>query len=239
MSTTYLLASLIFLFAGTVQGLTGFGAGLLAIPLLCLIMDVKLAVSVCIISTLLISTTLAWELRRFLDRRKILPLLLGSLPGIYTGTLLLKTIDPNLIKTLLGLLLIGVSCFNLVFTPKAINPARAWGYIAGFFSGAINATVAAGGPPAIIYTTLHDWKKEEIKATLTGFFMINGYLTAGVHAFSGLIGAQTLGYFAVTLPFVLAGTMIGSRIGGRINRRRYLQLVYGLLMGLGILMIVG
>jgi uncharacterized membrane protein YfcA len=236
---TYLLAGLIFLFAGTVQGLTGFGAGLLAIPLLCLIMDVKLAVSVCIVSTLAISTTMAYDLRRFLDRRKILPLLLGSLPGSVVGTLLLKTVDPTLIKTLLGLLLVGISCFNLVFTPRPLNPRVGWGYFAGFLSGAINATVAAGGPPAIIYTTLHDWKKEEIKATLTGFFMLNGYFTAGVHAFSGMIGTQALGYFAITLPFVLAGTLLGSRITGRINRRRYLQIVYGLLMALGVLMMVG
>ncbi len=114
-----------------------------------------------------------------------------------------------------------------------------WGYLAGFLSGVINAAVAAGGPPAIIYTTLHDWKKEEMKATLTGFFLLNGYITAGVHAANGMIGMTTLSYFAVTLPFVLAGTALGSRVTGRINRRRYLQIVYGLLMALGVLMLVG
>jgi len=237
--TTFLLAGLIFLIAGVVQGLTGFGAGLLAIPLLCLIMDVKLAVSVCIVSTLAISTTMAYDLRRYLDYRKILPLLLGSLPGSVVGTLLLKGVDPLLIKTLLGLLLIGVSGFNLAFKPRPVNPKVGWGYAAGFLSGAINATVAAGGPPAIIYTTLHDWKKEEIKATLTGFFMLNGYFTASVHAGNGMIGKDALGYFAVTLPFVLAGTALGSRITGRINRRLYLQIVYGLLTALGVLMLVG
>ena len=237
--TIFLFAGLIFLFAGIVQGLTGFGAGLLAIPLLCLIMDVKLAVSLCIISTLIITTTMAYDLRRFLDYRKILPLLIGSLPGIFVGTLVLKVVDPTVIKMLLGVFLIAISCFNLVFKSRAINPPVAWGYLAGFLSGVINAAVAAGGPPAIIYTTLHDWKKEEMKATLTGFFMLNGYLTAGVHAFNGMIGRTTLAYFAVTLPFVLAGTALGSRVTGRINRRRYLQLVYGVLMALGVLMVVG
>ncbi len=224
--TTFLLAGLILLVAGVVQGLTGFGAGLLAIPLLCLIMDVKLAVSVCIVSTLAISTTMAYDLRRHLDYRKILPLLL-------------KGVDPLLIKTLLGLLLIGVSGFNLAFKPRPVNPKVGWGYAAGFLSGAITATAADGGPPAIIYTTLHDWKKEEIKATLTGFFMLNGYFTASVHAGNGMIGKDALGYFAVTLPFVLAGTALGSRITGRINRRLYLQIVYGLLAALGVLMLVG
>lgn len=237
--TTFLLAGLIFLFAGVVQGLTGFGAGLLAIPLLCLIMEVKLAVGLCILSGLIITTAMACDLRRFLDRRKILPLLIGSLPGIFLGTRLLEVVDPTLIKVMLGVFLIAISCFNLVFKSRAINPPVVWGYLAGFLTGVINAAVAAGGPPAIIYTTLHDWKKEEMKATLTGFFMLNGYLTAAVHAVNGLIDRTTLGYFAVTLPFVLAGTTLGSRVTDRINRRRYLQLVYGVLMALGLLMVAG
>lgn len=234
----FLLAGLIFLFAGIVQGLTGFGAGLLAIPLLCLIMDVKSAVSLCILSTLIISTTMAYDLRRFLDHRKIIPLLLGSLPGVVVGTMLLRQVDQDLIKNLLGILLICVSCLNLLFRPRALNPSLFWGYLAGFFSGVINALLAAGGPPAIIYTTLHDWKKDEIKATLTGFFMLVGYCTAAVHTSNGLIDVQILSYFVVTLPFVFTGTLIGSRISGYINRRHYLQAVYGLLMVLGILMLI-
>ena len=97
----------------------------------------------------------------------------------------------------------------------------------------------AGGPPAIIYTTLHDWKKDEIKATLTGFFALSGYLTAAVHAFSGVITWSTMTYFVLTLPSVLLGTFAGSRISGRINRRTYLRTVYLLLAGLGVMMLVG
>ena len=91
----------------------------------------------------------------------------------------------------------------------------------------------------IIYATLTDWKKDEIKATLTGFFVLNGYLTAATHAAHGVITTNTLLIFAVTMPFVLAGTFLGLRIGRRINRRLYLQGVYLLLMGLGALMVMG
>lgn len=86
---------------------------------------------------------------------------------------------------------------------------------------------------------MNDWKKDEIKATLTGFFALTGYLTAAVHAYSGVITQSTMIYFLLTLPFVLLGTFAGSRISGRINRRTYLRTVYLLLMGLGILMLAG
>lgn len=236
--TVFLLSSLIFLLAGLIQGLTGFGGGLVAIPLLCMIMDVKLAIPLSILSGLVITTTMAYELRSFLDWRKILPLLLGSIPGVLVGTILLKQADPVVINRFLGVLLIGISGFNLIVKPKPVNPSVLWGYVAGFIAGSINAAVGAGGPPAIIYTTLTDWKKDDIKATLTGFFALNGYVTATVHACSGMITPATLGYFAATLFFVVLGTFAGSRISGRINRRTYLQIVYVLLLGLGTLMLV-
>lgn len=235
--TIFFLASLIFLLAGLVQGVTGFGSGLTAIPLLCLIMDVRDAVPLSILSGLAITTTMAWQLRHLLDRRKIQPLLLGSLPGIVVGTLLLKFADPVLMNRLLGLLLIGISLYNLIAKPRPLNLHLVWGYIAGFFSGSITASVGAGGPPVIIYTTLTDWKKDEIKATLTGFFVLNGYLTAAVHAASGIITEYTLGCFALTLPCVILGTFAGAHLSSRINRRTYLKIVYVLLMGLGALML--
>jgi uncharacterized protein len=234
---TILLACLIFFLAGLTQGLTGFGGGLVAIPLLCMIMDVKVAVPLSILSGLVITTTMTFELRRLLDWRKIMPLLIGSIPGVFIGTILLKQADPVLIYRILGLLLICISALNLTIKPKPINPPIIWGYIAGFFSGVITASVGAGGPPAIIYTTLNDWKKDEIKATLTGFFVLNGYCTALVHAFNGMITLKVWEYFVPTLLFVLLGTFAGSMISGRINRRTYLQVVYVLLMALGVMML--
>lgn len=236
--TVFFLASLIFFLAGLVQGMTGFGGGLVAIPLLCLIMDVKLVVPLSILSGLAITTMMAFELRSLLDWRKILPLLAGSIPGVFAGTILLKHADPLLINRILGLLLLGISLLNLTIKPRPINPPVIWGYCAGFLSGAINATVGAGGPPAIIYTTLHDWKKDTIKATLTGFFALNGYVTATLHAWNGMITRITLAYFATTLIFVLLGTFAGSKISSRINRRTYLRILYLLLMGLGGLMLM-
>ena len=233
---TILLASLIFLLAGLIQGLTGFGGGLVAIPLLCLIMDVKIAVPLSILSGLVITTTMAYEFRLLLDWRKILPLLIGSIPGVFVGTVLLKQADHVVINRLLGLLLICISGLNLTIKLRPINPPIIWGYVAGFLSGSITASVGAGGPPAIIYATLNDWRKDEIKATLTGFFVLNGYVTAAVHTFNGIITQNVLGYFVATLLFVLLGTFAGSRISGRINRRTYLRIVYVLLMGLGIMM---
>ena len=232
------LVCAIFLLAGGVQGVTGFGGALVAIPLLSLVMDVKQAVPLSILNGLVTTTTMAYTLRHHVDWRKILPMLIGSLPGTLLGTLLLKQADTVQISRMLGLLLVMVSLFNLRFAPRPINPSRFWAPVAGFFSGVITATVGAGGPPVIIYATLHDWSKDEIRATLTGFFVINGYVTAAFHAAGGVITAHTLHLFALTGGCVLLGTMAGSRLSTRMPRRTYLRIVYLLLIALGVMMLL-
>ncbi|MDR2550146.1 MAG: sulfite exporter TauE/SafE family protein [Desulfobulbus sp.] len=232
------LSCLIFFVSSLIQGLTGFGGGLVALPLLCLIMDAKLAVPLAILNGTIIATTMTIGLRRIMDRRKILPMLVGSLPGILAGTLLLKVADPVDINRAMGIMLIAISAINLTFKPRPLNPHVFWGYIAGFFAGTISASVGAGGPPVILYATSTDWKKNEIKATLTGFFVLNSYITVAVHAFSGVITRDILTSFAVTLGFVLLGTKAGSALGGRINRQSYLQAIYLLLIVLGVVMLI-
>lgn len=236
---TYFLTGLIFLGAGFVQGLTGFGSALVAIPLLSLIMDIKAAVPLCMLSGLIITGYLAVQLRQHLDKQKILPLIIGSIPGIFVGVTLLKEVDSNVIRSCIGFLLISYSLYNLLAHPRPLNPPKTWGYVAGFLTGAIGAAFSAGGPPTIVYTTLTSWKKDEIKATLTGFFVLNGILTATVHAFTGVSTLETAQFFAVTAPFVLLGTVYGARVSGRVNRKTYLQIIYGFLIVMGILMIAG
>lgn len=55
--------ALIFLLDGLQQGLTGVGTGLLAIPLLCLVLDIKMAVPFCVLSIIIITLVLMMDFR--------------------------------------------------------------------------------------------------------------------------------------------------------------------------------
>jgi uncharacterized membrane protein YfcA len=235
--TTCILAGVIFFFAGFLQGLTGFGSALLAIPLLTLLMDIKAAVPLCMLNGLALTCYLSLHLRTHLDPKKILPLLVGSLPGIVAGASLLARVDSHLLRMAIGLLLITFTLYRLLMRPRPLRLAGWWGYIAGFFTGAIGAALSAGGPPAIIYTTLTGWNKEEIRATLSGFFVISGLITVVVHALTGVSTLATLSCFFLTVPFVLMGTICGSRMSGRFSQEAYLRLVHYLLLGMGLMMI--
>ncbi len=236
--TLFFLTGMVFLLAGFVQGLTGFGSALVAIPLLSLFIDIKTAVPLCMLNGLIITSYLSVKLRKHLDWKKIQPLLIGSLAGIPVGITFLKQVDSSIIQMAIGCLLISYSLFNLIFSPRPLNPGKKWGCLAGFFTGAIGAAFSAGGPPAIIYTTLTSWKKDEIKATLTGFFVVSGTITVLVHWSSGITTLSTVRLLAGTAPAVLLGTSLGVLLSARINKKNYLRIIYSFLILMGSMMLV-
>ncbi len=235
---TPLLISIIFLLAGFIQGVTGFGSALVAIPLLSLVIDIKDAVPLCILNSLVITTYLSLKMRKHLDHKKIIPLCAAAIPGIITGSTILKQVSSAIIQICLGILLVAYSIYNLISKPEQRKLHIAWSYIAGFLSGAIGAAFSAGGPPTIIYATLNDWKKDTIKATLSGFFLFNSYLIATVHAINGLTTIEIFAYFMISAPFVFLGTVLGTIYYGKIPGEHYLQLIYIFLILMGVMMIV-
>jgi uncharacterized membrane protein YfcA len=234
---TLTIISIIFFTAGFIQGLSGFGSALVAIPLLTIFIDVKTAIPLCVLNGLLISSYLAVKLKDHMKLKDILPLIVGSLPGVYLGVNVLKHMESGLIRILLGIMIVSYCIYSLVFHPAPRKIHRIWAYIAGFGSGFISSGFSAGGPPAIIYTTLTGRSKDHIKSTLTGFFLVGGFIIATAHAASGLTNVQVLKYFLFSAGFILSGVYMGSRLYDRTNTQRYIKIILITLMMLGIMMI--
>ncbi|MEJ2690257.1 MAG: sulfite exporter TauE/SafE family protein, partial [Deltaproteobacteria bacterium] len=81
---------LVFMLAAFTQGVTGFGSALVAVPLLSLFMDIRTVVPLSILYGLIVTLFLTYRMRRHVDRKRLLPLIIGCLPGIAVGCSLLK-----------------------------------------------------------------------------------------------------------------------------------------------------
>ena len=237
MPPDFFLAGLICLAAGFVQGLSGFGSALVAMPLLLLFMPARAAVPFCILMGLAITLQLGIGLKKHLDFKKIAPLFAGCLPGIACGTYLLKNVDNLFIKRGLGLILVTYSLFQLLAHSRPLKLKACWGVLAGFLTGIIGAAFSAGGPPTIVYTSLNKWDKDTMKATLTGFFFLTGLIIAAAHAITGITSSLVVKYFMTSIPFVIAGTFSGTLAYKHISHREYLKLIYLLLLLMGFMLL--
>jgi uncharacterized membrane protein YfcA len=63
--TTFLFISLIFFIAGFIQGLSGFDSALFAMTLHTFLIDVKTAVPLCILNSILITLFLSLQLKHY------------------------------------------------------------------------------------------------------------------------------------------------------------------------------
>ena len=154
---------LIAFLGGVVQGLTGFGVVLVALPLMGFFIDIKIAIPLILLLGLVINFTLISQLLEHVDYKKWILLFIFSLPGIPIGIYVLKYVDSKYLELLIGFVVILTSLFSMSYrnTKKGLN--RFWACLAGFISGFLGGSIGATGPPIIIYTSMQPWNKQQIK----------------------------------------------------------------------------
>lgn len=236
MDTIFYLVIVVFL-AGFVQGFSGFGSVLLALPLLALFMDVKTAIPLMALAGLPLTVFLMIPLWKHLDWRKISPLAIGSLAGVPCGVFLLRTLPSTVIMIVIGVILLLYGLYGLLINPVTLAPNKGWGYAFGFLSGSLGGGFSTPGPPAIIYASLQTWSPDEIKVTLQGYFFIVGILIVALQAVSGAITANVIRYFLVAIIPITAGTYAGNAFGGKLPESVYRRVVFLLLALMGIISI--
>ena len=237
--TPYILVFVVTFLAGFTQGLSGFGSILLALPLLTLFIDIKTVIPLVALHGLLMTILLLIQLRRHLEWGKVLPLFVGSVPGVPVGVYYLKHMNTDVLQMTMGVILLSYALFSLFFKPVIWEMKRMGTGLVGFLAGCMGGAMGAAGPPVIVYTSLQPWTKDSIKVTLQGFFFASGLVVVGLHALNGLTTSRVLMYFLVSLPALVAGTYVGSFFYGRIGEMTYKRVMFVLLAFLGAFMVYG
>ena len=238
MTNIVLLALLlIIVFLSTLlRGAFGFGNALIAMPLLILLLGLKTATPLVALTGIVIALLMLFREWRELEIKDTLYLLLASLAGIPVGLIFLVSFPETIVIGFLGLVLIGFGVFSLLGfkLPKIENRSLAipFGFISGIFGGAYNAN----GPPIVIYALMRDWNKEKFRATLQGYFLLTGAVIAVGHGISGLWTRQVLIYFLASIPAAVLGVLAGERITSKVSGDRFNQILYVILILLGLLM---
>lgn len=234
----YFLIGVIALLAGFIQGLSGFGSVLIALPMLVLFLDFDKAVPLVSIWGMTINTILLAQLRAHLRLQLVLPLTMAAIPGIPLGVYVLKNADIRVLEMLLGVLLLIFSLYFVFSGGKTRKLSIAWLYAAGFCSGCLGGSLAMSGPPVIVYTALQPWDKDEMKSTLTGYFFLSGLVIIIAQAVSGLMTTAVFTGSLISIPFIILGVVSGSSIYRRLATDHYRQVVVGMITLLGLLTVV-
>lgn len=234
----YVYICVILALAGFVQGFSGFGSAIIALPLLAMVIEIKTAVSLAVLAAVVIGAQQLFNMRRQLTLPSFLPLLVGAVIGIPVGVLFLKTLPGEQLRLGLSLLLMAYAVYALSGRQLRAVGHRHMAYIAGGLSGWLGAAAALSGPPVILWVSAQRWSAPVKKMVIAMFLFVTSMLTALVHAFGGLLHSQVQQYFLVALAPLVVGTLIGMRLFHAFAARTQQRLIYTAVFLLGVLMFI-
>ena len=200
---------LVLAVASAVQGSLGFGAALLAAPLLLLIHP-AFAPGPIIASTFVLTLLVARRESEAIDYRSLRFIVLGRLVGVALAMLLLVRLSRTGFDVLFGgfvLLAVAMASLRVDFG----RSAAVFG-LAGVASGVMGTLSSIGGPAvALVYP--HD-DPARFRATLSAHFIIGGVVSLAALTAIGRFGATELWLSAFLAPAAAAGFWC-SRFGVR------------------------
>jgi hypothetical protein len=216
--------------AYALRGATGFGAGVVSIPLLLLALPLQVVIPLVTAMGMLASFGQAVHQRRFVDGAALRKLLVPSVAGIAAGLWLFKALDPELLLRALAVFIIGYALWG--YLPKrAARPAPAWlGPIAGALGGFV-ATVFGGmaGPLYVVYLRTCALDKARFRATMSLALLCLSVLRAAGYGGLGFYDARVLWLLAAAVPLVVVAMVAGDRWHARLDEARFGHVVAGLL----------
>lgn len=236
----FAICALVMALAQAVYVLLGFGAGLIAVGLLALVVpEIRDVVVVLLLLNLPVELSVVRSTFRAVSWRRVLAVCIGIAFGVPLGTMVLSLARPGLILLVLGALLV-VTGAGFLLTParRAIRwptwTAPPTGLVAGVLAGAFGT----GGPPLIVYYQLGDADKRAFRANLMAIFLIVSLLRIPSYALAGLITAERLLAAAALLPAVLVGAYLGNRVHLTISEGAFRRAVCLALMAIGAVLMV-
>ena len=228
-------AGIIILLAYFIRGITGFGSGLIAVPLLAHILPLQMAVPLILITDFSASVAMSRVQRGNVAWNEIRPLLPFGLIGVILGVTLLIHVPQKPLMTTLSFIIILFALRNMLNLGGQHPISRAWAGPAGLAGGTIGALFGTGGPPYVVYLTHRISDKSQLRATFSGLFMIDGGVRIIVFTLSGLLlHVQLLWAIALAVPLMALGLFLGNRVHVGLSSRQMHLLVGLLLFGSGI-----
>ena len=240
-----LLMGLVLLASSLLQGTVGFAAGLFGIPLLMLVSRLSLvdAVAISLVAATVQNGAGAWQLRREIDFARAWRPMLIRLATMPLGALALYYVGrtgEGLARLVVGcvVLAIVVTQYLVRIEPKpALHPA--WEWIAFSLAGFLVGLCGMGGPPMVLWVLSHDWPAARAKACL--FYIFTSSMLPQAVVLWLLFGtpflvACLLGLLGV--PVVLAGTLLGLKLGQRLPDRIMRPVCMAVLAAIGLLAVL-
>ena len=228
---TLAIAAGVLLLAYFVRGISGFGSGLIAVPLLALSLPLTFVVPLILLTDFTASMVLGGRNRKLVNWDELKPLFPGSVVGVLLGASLLLSVPREPLLTALSVFVCAFALRNL-FNLHGDKPiSRWWALPASLTGGTVGALFGTGGPPYVIYFSHRIRDKGVFRATTSALFIMEGCLRGLVFLATGLLLQPGIWWaYLGALPIMALGLWLGSHAHVGLSNAQMARIIGALLL---------
>lgn len=230
--------ALVVMVAYLIRGLSGFGSGLIAVPVLALFYPLPVIVPVVLTLDFVASFILGGANRKEANWGEIRLLVPFGLVGAMLGVFALLRFPPAPVLIALAVFVIYFGFRNVLgIRPEGLI-STAWAVPAGLVGSGAGALFGTSAPPYVIYLTHRLADKASVRATFSCLFVIDGGFRLALLVGAGLLWQQQVqsAILSSMLP-MMAGLYLGNRIHLGISTETMLKIIGVVLVINGIMLI--
>jgi uncharacterized membrane protein YfcA len=239
-----IVALLIVFVAGVTQSLTGFGFGVVSIPLLALVMSPKIAPPLVMILAVGLNVMVLRRAYVSVVPSRFWVLAVFGAIGTPVGVWMLKNWDVDVLRIYIGAMSIVVALIMVTGLRISIRREQLASAPVGFLSGVMGGSINMYGPPVMLFFNNQGIGGASFRANLIAYFLLQQLIALPVLAASGILTSEVWTSSLVLLPALVLGAWTGINFAGRVSDARVRQIVMltvaiggvaSLLKGLGVM----
>jgi uncharacterized membrane protein YfcA len=221
--TGWIVLAGIAFFAAFVNGAIGYGFSSLTVPIALVFYTNRiLNPAIVIIEVFINLYVLCINLRGVpAVWKRVFPILIGLLPGIGVGALVLASLEPGWIKFATYTVILPLILVQAAGLRRPIRSTWLVGLPFGTALGVLYSVTTISGPPLAILFNNQGLVKNEFRAGLALVRVAESGVTAIVYYTLGLFIAESENILLVFIPSVLVGIPIGAYVIRRLDAETF------------------
>ena len=227
----------VLLVVHVVQGITGFGGIVLALPVLTLFFPIKTLIPALILVNAAQALYYAVAERRHIQAVHARAIILLSLLGLPVGYALFSYLPAEQLKLGLGVFVVFVAVWNLSGLELGTEPPRPLYHLLNFLGGLTQGALGSGGPFLVIYTAKMIQDKSQFRATLSLVWAVLDLLLFVFYFLNRSLTREMAPLVLVAMPVVILSTWLGLVLHDRIPQKPFRTMVFAILLISGLILL--
>jgi len=221
--TAVIVLAGITLLAAFVNGALGYGFSSLTVPVALVFYTNRVLNPALVIVEVFINLYVLYINREGIRVvwKRVLPILIGLLPGIAVGSFFLASFNPGWIKFFTYAVLLPLILIQAAGVRRPIRSERIIGPPFGLGLGVLYSVTTVSGPPLAILFNNQGLVKTEFRAGLALIRVAESTLTAIAYYHLGLYSVQSQTVLLVIVPTILVGIPLGAYFIRRLDAETF------------------